>query len=82
METRILAPLIVFALLAQLAGALPLVPRAEVQQPTVFNYIIRDPNIVPGGVFRDPMMGEANTLNPWMYTTSWEYMILGVVYDT
>ncbi|MGC9012487.1 ABC transporter substrate-binding protein [Thermogladius sp.] len=82
MEARVLAPLIVFALLAQLAGALPLVSRAEAQQPTIFNYIIRDPNIVPGGVFRDPMMGEANTLNPWMYTTSWEYMILGVVYDT
>ncbi|WP_440059339.1 ABC transporter substrate-binding protein [Thermogladius sp. 4427co] len=60
----------------------PIVTRAQDQQPTVFKYIIRDPSIVPGGVFRDPMMGEANTLNPWMFTTSWEAMIIGVVYDT
>lgn len=52
------------------------------QTKSVFNYIIRDPKIVPGGTFRDPMMGEANTLNPLTYSTSWEYMIISVVYDT
>lgn len=54
----------------------------QTYQLTALNYIIRNPNIVPGGTFRDPMMGEANTLNPWMYSTSWEYMVISVVYDT
>lgn len=48
----------------------------------VFDYIRREPWMVPGGTLRIPMMGEAGTLNPLTFTTSWEYMIIDNVYDT
>ncbi len=47
----------------------------------VFDYIRREPWMVPGGTLRVPMMGEAGTLNPLTFTTSWEFMIIDVVYD-
>jgi peptide/nickel transport system substrate-binding protein len=77
----IIAVLMASSFIATLPKSNVIASNSVNKQPTVFNYIIRDPNIVPGGTFRRPMLGEANTLNPWMFTTSWEAMILDVVYD-
>ena len=52
------------------------------QYISIFKYIHRESWMKPGGTFRWPMMGEANTLNPFTFTTSWEYMIIDSVYDT
>ncbi len=48
----------------------------------IFDYIHREPWMKPGGTLKVPLMGEAGTLNPFTFTTSWEYMIIDLVYDT
>ncbi|EHR78187.1 ABC transporter substrate-binding protein [Thermococcus litoralis DSM 5473] len=58
------------------------VSSADTNKANIFNYIHRESGIKPGGTFKWPMMGEANTLNPFTYTSSWEAMILDNVYDT
>jgi len=55
---------------------------AESLYVDVTKYIRREPWMKPGGIVRVPMMGEANTLNPFTLTTSWEFMIIDLVYDT
>jgi len=55
---------------------------AATNKANIFDYIHREPWMKAGGTFRWPMMGEANTLNPFTYTSSWEAMILDNVYDT
>ncbi len=46
------------------------------------SYIRREPWMVPGGTLRIPLMADVNTLNPFTFTTSWEFYIIDGVYDT
>ena len=48
----------------------------------IFDYIHREPWMKTGGTLRVPLMGEAGTLNPFTFTTSWEAEIIDLVYDT
>lgn len=81
-SSRILVALVI--LLLALAGASSftrVLSQGEVYAD-IRDYIKREPWMVPGGTLRVPMMGEAGTLNPFTFTTSWEAMIIDNVYDT
>ncbi|MEM3987448.1 MAG: ABC transporter substrate-binding protein [Sulfolobales archaeon] len=73
--------LIAFLVLASAAHVLLVNSQQEVYA-NIFDYIKREPWMVPGGTLRIPMMAEAGTLNPLTFTTSWEAMIIDNVYDT
>lgn len=71
---------LLFVLVA--SALLPGAKAVATDKANIFDYIHREPWMKPGGTFRWPMLGEANTLNPFTYTSSWEFMILDMVYDT
>ncbi|MEM4487005.1 MAG: ABC transporter substrate-binding protein [Zestosphaera sp.] len=48
----------------------------------IHGYIRREPWMSPGGTLRIPLLGEAGTLNPLIYTTSLEGAIIDCIYDT
>jgi peptide/nickel transport system substrate-binding protein len=72
---------LVLLLLLPVFSSVEVVTQGEVYAD-IRNYIKREPWMVPGGTLRIPMMGEAGTLNPFTFTTSWEAMIIDNVYDT
>jgi peptide/nickel transport system substrate-binding protein len=76
-----LAALIVLIMLLQTTMPVAL-SQKEGMYANIFDYIHREPWMKPGGTVKVPMMGEAGTLNPFTFTTSWEAMIIDLVYDT
>ena len=45
------------------------------------DYIRREPWMKPGGVVKVPLMADPGTLNPFTAVSSWDFMIIDLVYD-
>jgi hypothetical protein len=80
-----LSPLVIFLIL-MLSSSIAFNVMGQKTVESIYvdisGYIKREPWMRPGGTVRVPMMGEANTLNPFTLTTSWEFMIIHLIYDT
>lgn len=78
----LIAPLLILMLVSSTAFSVTSQRAVESIYVDISGYIKREPWMRPGGTVRVPMMGEANTLNPFTLTTSWEFMIIDLIYDT
>jgi peptide/nickel transport system substrate-binding protein len=66
----LIAPLLILMLVSSTAFSVTSQRAVESIYVDISGYIKREPWMRPGGTVRVPMMGEANTLNPFTLTTS------------